>query len=496
MTHWTLILAQVVHVASALGLAIIGFNALVLSGIYLLRRRFPAPQKPTQPHAWPSVTVQLPLYNERYVVERLIEAVAQLDYPREALHIQILDDSTDQTSVIVNRLVEHYQDQGLNISHVQREIRTGYKAGALRAGLALIDSAFIAVFDADFVPPADFLKATIPHFADPRIGMVQARWAHLNALSSWFTRAQSLALDAHFVVEQTARNRSGLLMNFSGAAGVWRRTCIEDSGGWQADTLSEDIDLSYRAQLRDWACLYLPEVSAPAELPPTAMAFKTQQARWATGTIQCLRKLGPDILRADLRLWQKVQAFLHLSGYLVHPLLILLLLTTLPLMLSDTLTGLPLAGLSLATLGPLLQVVIGQMTLYEDRGERLLVLPAYMMMGLGIALSNTLAVLRGFSNQQFAFERTPKFRSDDQQDGLSSTHYRQSLNAVSLLEAILFAYAAISAWVAWTSVPAALPFMLLYAAGFGTISALSLWQSLKVAHYRGKQLPFAPASKN
>jgi cellulose synthase/poly-beta-1,6-N-acetylglucosamine synthase-like glycosyltransferase len=269
----------------ALWLAIYGLNSFILALFYLRYRHARVPILPVDWSALPAVTVQVPVYNERHVIERVIDAVAVLDYPRDRLHIQILDDSTDETTQLAQTRAAMYREQGVDIVVLRRPHREGFKAGALAAGLCQTCGEYVAIFDADFRPHPDFLLQTIPHFlAHPRLGLIQTRWSCLNADYSLFTRAQVLALDGYFIVEQTGRQRAGLLVGFNGASGVWRRRCIQESGGWQSDTLCEDLDLSYRAQLAGWECLYLPEVDAPAEVPPQIAAFKQQQARWAQGS--------------------------------------------------------------------------------------------------------------------------------------------------------------------------------------------------------------------
>src|SRR5207253_21949 len=271
---------------------------------------------------WPPVTVQLPLYNERYVARRLLQAAANLDYPSDKLEIQVLDDSTDDTKGIVAEMVQRLQALGVDIVHMLRVERTGFKAGALAAGLEKARGEFVAIFDADFVPPSDFLRRTIPYFAESRVGVVQTRWGHLNQDFSLLTRAQSLGIDGHFGVEQTARCGGHLLLNFNGTAGIWRRSAIEDAGGWAHDTLTEDLDLSYRAQLRQWQILYVPEIVCPAELPVVISGFKSQQRRWAKGSIQTAVKLLPLVLSSELSLWTKYQAFVHLTYYMIHRLML------------------------------------------------------------------------------------------------------------------------------------------------------------------------------
>jgi cellulose synthase/poly-beta-1,6-N-acetylglucosamine synthase-like glycosyltransferase len=473
------IILQIMYCICALGLALIGLNTLVLSVLYLHHHKDRSPRPEVESEAgWPPVVVQLPIYNERHVIIRLIEAVSQLDYPRDRLLVQILDDSTDDTVEFAAVSADHARAEGLRVDHIHREDREGYKAGALNVGLNRTDAPFVAIFDADFIPRPDFLKKIVPYFLEnENLGMVQTRWAHLNAEESLLTRAQALALDAHFVVEQTARHRSGLLMNFSGTAGIWRRECIESSGGWQSGTLSEDIDLSYRAQLKGWEFLYLPDVSAPAEIPPLMMAFKRQQSRWATGTVQCLRKLGGALVRSRLTVWQKLQGIIHLGGYFLHPLIILLLLLTLPLLLMDGLNNLPLAGLGLAMLGSPVQATISQSSLYTDWKKRLLYFPVFMVMGAGIAVSNTAAVWRGFHNQPYVFRRTPKFHAQGQGSSWTHSSYTLPVDRTTIIEIGLAVYALVIGALAVTRLPALVPFMLLYAAGFAYTAGLSLWQA-------------------
>src|SRR6187397_233344 len=281
----------------------------------------------------PVVTIQLPIYNEMYVADRLIDVVCQLDYPRELLEIQVLDDSTDETRSVAERAVRRNAAQGVDIKYLHRVDRTGYKAGALEAGLTVATGQYIAIFDADFIPTVDFLKRTIPFFADPKIAMVQARWGHINQDYSLLTKVQSILLDAHFVLEHGGRNRSGHFFNFNGTAGIWRRDAIVDAGGWQHDTLTEDLDLSYRAQLRGWRFVFLPDLVVPAELPVEMNAFKSQQHRWAKGSIQTCRKLLPRTLTADIPLGVKAEAFFHLTANFNYLLMIVLSILMFPAMI-------------------------------------------------------------------------------------------------------------------------------------------------------------------
>lgn len=458
-----------VHLLSALLLALYGLNTLILVALYLRHRHTSVTAPPLT--STPTVTVQLPIYNERYVVERLIEAATQLDYPRQRLHIQVLDDSHDETSLLARRTVEHQRARGIDIEYLHRAERIEFKAGALREGFKTARGELIAVFDADFVPPPDFLRRTVPYFLTrPRLGLVQARWAHLNAEWSPLTRAQAIALDGHFVVEQTARQRAGLWMNFNGSAGLWRRACIEQAGGWQGDTLSEDMDLSYRAQLAGWECLYLPEVAAPAEIPAQMQAFKRQQARWAQGSIQCALKLGPAILRSPRSLFSRTQGLLHLTSYLIHPLLLLWLITALPMSLWELDRFWPTAYLSLGTLGPPLLFALAQKELYPDWRQRLGAFPVLVLLGMGITLSNSLAIVRALLRRPSEFRRTPKF-------GAERWPRRYSLpwEWSALGELGLAAYAAMAAAVsAGRSAPLAI-FLLLYSLGLGMVG---LWTIL------------------
>src|SRR5215216_3124277 len=301
----TLILATYFFVLVIL--AVYGWHRYYLVYLYMKHKgRQPVPAGTLD--SLPAVTIQLPIYNEMYVADRLIDAVCKIDYPRELLEIQVLDDSTDETRSVAEQAVRRNAAAGVDITYLHRTDRTGYKAGALEAGMKVAKGEFIAIFDADFIPTTDFLERTVPFFADPKIAMVQARWGHINQDYSLLTKVQSILLDAHFVLEHGARNRAGCFFNFNGTAGVWRRAAIEDAGGWQHDTLTEDLDLSYRAQLRGWQFVFLPNLIAPAELPVEMNSFKSQQHRWAKGSIQTCRKLLPQILRSNISFGEKAEA--------------------------------------------------------------------------------------------------------------------------------------------------------------------------------------------
>lgn len=391
-------------------------------GWMALRSRWPAElpdddfENASVPGNAPRVTVQLPLYNEHYVAERLLRAVSALDYPRNRLQVQVLDDSTDDTSAIIARFLESLPED-LDVQHLRRGGREGFKAGALAHGLETATGEFIAVFDADFTPDPDFLRRTLPSFSGPEIGMVQTRWEHLNPEFSLLTRMQATLLDGHFIVEHIARAQSGCFFNFNGTAGVFRRSCIEDAGGWQRDTLTEDMDLSYRAQLRGWKFAYLPRVTCPAELPVEMPAFLNQQHRWAKGSIQTARKLLRSIWRAPISMLTKVEAGFHLLGNLAFPLLVILILVALPLQLLRVasneqvepligwLEGLPLllATLCVMTFYGVAQARVGRLGMGSA-----LRLPLVIALGAGLSVNNTAAVLSGLRKRTGDFRRTPK----------------------------------------------------------------------------------------
>jgi len=464
------------YVACAVLLAVYALGALVLLILWWQgRARAPLPR--ATPADWPHVLVQLPVYNERAVVTRLIEAVVALDYPRDRLHIQVLDDSTDETSDLIARHVARYDALGWNIEHVCRPARTGYKAGALDEGLKRQTADLAAVFDADFVPPPDFLRRVVPLFStDDRLGMVQVRWGHLNARENALTRAQALNLDGHFVVEQTARSQGGLLLNFSGSAGVWRVACIQEAGGWSAATLAEDLDLSYRAQLRGWRFLYLPEIVVPAEIPPQIAAYIQQQSRWAKGTTQNLLLHGPALWRSHLSLAQKIMATQQLAQYLAHPLMLFLLLLSAPLLLAGRLGNLPLAPLGLLGFAPPLVYLAGQMWLYDNWLRHMLAFPALVGLGTGLALRNTLAVLAALRGEPNEFRRTPKFESESwRQSSYALQHGRLLAGEVALT-----LYAAVALALARRYVPSLAPFLAFYVFGFGLVSGWSLLESVQL----------------
>jgi mono/diheme cytochrome c family protein len=470
------------YLITLFGLLLYGSNAYVMVATHRRHRR-EARAVPPLPDPLPYVTVQLPLFNERYVAARLVRAVAAFDYPADRLEIQVLDDSTDDTSEIVAGVVAELQDRGVQVAHCRRTARMGFKAGALAEGLAVARGEFIAIFDADFVPRPDFLRAALPHFAE-RVAVVQARWGHLNQSYSALTIAQSLGMDGHFGVEQSARCWSGLLLNFNGTAGVWRKTAILDAGGWTHDTLTEDLDLSYRAQLRGWTIVYRPEIVCPAELPVLVTGFKSQQRRWAMGSIQTALKLMPAVWRADLPRWTRYQAFVHLTYYMIHPLMLTGVLLAIPLRAtSDLTTGSPVrlvAGIvfGLATLGPATMLVYAQRVLDEAWGRRLWRLPTIMVLGVGVALSTSAAVLGAFIGGRREFVRTPKFGIDGASGSWRGKTYTESAPWSGFSELALGLYCACALWLFWVDGQyAVVPFLALYTTGFLTVGWLTIVQS-------------------
>lgn len=366
---------------------------------------------------WPKVTVQLPIYNERYVIERLVEAAAQFDYPRELLDIQVLDDSTDETQIVARDCVERFRALGVPITYIHRDNREGFKAGALQEGLRVATGEFVAIFDADFIPPADFLRRTVPYFADPKLAMAQTRWSYINRNYSTLTEVEAILLDGHFAIEHSARFRTGLFFNFNGTAGIWRRAAIEDAGGWQHDTLTEDTDLSYRAQLRGWHFVYLPEIDCPSELPVEMNAFKSQQARWAKGLMQTAKKVLPQVMRSNAPGPNKAEAFFHLTANISYPLMVVLSIILLPAMIVRFYQGwfqvllidFPLFLASTCSISSF--YLAAERALYPKTWKRtFLYLPFVMAVGIGLSVRNSLAVIEALFGVKSEFVRTPKYR--------------------------------------------------------------------------------------
>jgi cellulose synthase/poly-beta-1,6-N-acetylglucosamine synthase-like glycosyltransferase len=476
------VVVGVLYFISVLALFLYGLNAYPLLAIHWWnRRRLREAATPEPPAEWPSVTVQLPLYNERYVASRLLEAVGALDYPSDRLEIQVLDDSTDDTGAIIAETASQLRARGLTLVHLHRRERTGFKAGALAVGLQEARGEFVAIFDADSVPEPDFLRKTIPHFTDARVAVVQTRWGHLNREFSVLTVAQALGIDGHFAVEQSARFWGNLLLNFNGTAGVWRKSAIEDAGGWTHDTLTEDLDLSYRAQLRGWRIVYRPDLVCPAELPVLITGFKSQQCRWAKGSIQTALKLLPAVARAPLSPWTKYQAFIHLTYYMIHPAMLTVVLLSVPLLGAKEVApeGNILLGVSLTftlgVLGPGFLLVYAQQVLDPGWLRRLWRLPAIMIMGVGVSWSTSLAVLDALWRRDLEFVRTPKFGIGPAGGHWRGKAYADRRLSGGFIEVALGLYCAWSTWLfcAYQSY-AAVPFLALYTTGFLTVGTLTL----------------------
>jgi cellulose synthase/poly-beta-1,6-N-acetylglucosamine synthase-like glycosyltransferase len=463
-------------------LAVYGWHRYYLVYLYLRNRdKEPKAGPPLSP--LPIVTVQLPLYNEMYVADRLIESVCRLDYPRELLEIQVLDDSVDETRSIAELAVRRFADEGLDIKYFHRADRRGFKAGALEAGLTVARGEFVAIFDADFIPAPDFLTKLMPHFADPKVGMVQARWGHINQDYSLLTKIQSILLDGHFVLEHGGRNRSGRFFNFNGTAGVWRRDAIADAGGWQHDTLTEDLDLSYRAQLRGWRFVFLSDVIAPAEVPVEMNGFKSQQHRWAKGSIQTCRKLLPEILRADVPLGVKAEAFFHLTANFNYPLMCVLSVLMFPSMVirynmgwyEMLLIDVPL--FFAATFSVCNFYMVCQREIHRDWRARLKYLPFLMSIGIGLCINNTRAVVEALLNKHTDFARTPKYRIEGDADEWVGKRYRQSVAVQPLIELALGLYFTMTVFYALANqIYGTVPFLVLFQIGFLYTGLVSIVQ--------------------
>jgi cellulose synthase/poly-beta-1,6-N-acetylglucosamine synthase-like glycosyltransferase len=418
-----------------------------------------------------------------YVADRLIDAVCQIDYPRELLEIQVLDDSTDETTIVAERAVRRNAAQGIDIKYLHRTDRTGFKAGALEAGLARATGEFLLIFDADFVAPADILEATLGHFADPRVGMVQARWGHINQDYSLLTKIQAILLDGHFVLEHGGRNRGGRFFNFNGTAGIWRRSAIDDAGGWQHDTLTEDLDLSYRAQLRGWRFVFVSDLIAPAEVPVEMNAFKSQQHRWAKGSIQTCRKLLPTILRAKLPLGVKAEAFFHLTANFNYILMCVLSILMFPAMVirynmgwyEMLLIDIPL--FFAATFSFCNFYVVCQREIHKDWRARVKYVPFLMSVGIGLSINNTRAVVEALLHKDSEFARTPKYRIEADADEWVGKKYRQSVAVQPLVEVLLGLYFTWTVFYALANgIYGTLPFLVLFQVGFLYTGLLSVVQ--------------------
>jgi cellulose synthase/poly-beta-1,6-N-acetylglucosamine synthase-like glycosyltransferase len=460
---------------------------------YAYRKNVPAPPPPVT--EWPRVTIQLPIYNERYVIERLVEAISRFDYPTELLDVQVLDDSTDETQQIALNCVEGFAAQGMPISYIHRSNRDGYKAGALENGLKTSKGEFVAIFDADFVPSPDFLQRTIPYFKNPSggagIGMVQTRWTYLNTDYSLLTQVETILLDGHFVVEHGARSRRGTFFNFNGTAGVWRRKAIDQAGGWQHDTLTEDTDLSYRAQLVGWKFLYLPHIECASELPVDMNGFKAQQARWAKGLMQTAKKILPKVFKANVPWHVKSEAFFHLTANISYPLMVLLSTMLLPAMIVRFYQGwiqmlvidLPLFLASTCSISSF--YLVAQKELHPKTWYRIfLYMPFVMATGIGISVRNAQAVIEAITGKKTEFARTPKYNIAGKQGSYAKKSYRNKAGWMPYAEISLGVYFALTIVYAVANENyATVPFLLLFVWGYLYTGFMSLGQTY-LAHLR------------
>ena len=486
------------YVAVLLLLSIFGFHSYYT--IYIYRKcksNVPKPLKTFE--KLPKVCVQLPVYNEQYVVERLINTVAKIRYPRELFEIQVLDDSNDETVEIAMLACERLKACGINISHIRRPNRIGFKAGALEYGQNLTDAEFIAVFDADFLPPEDFIERTIDFFTDPGIGMVQARWDHLNRDFSILTEVQSILLDGHFMIEHTYRNRSGRFFNFNGTAGIWRKSTIVDAGGWQHDTLTEDLDLSYRAQIKGWKFVYLPELTVPAELPVEISSFKSQQFRWAKGSIQVFKKLFPSIIRSkELSSKVKMEAFFHLAAnfaYVMMVFLCLLMPLNIVIRIGHGIYEVMIFDLPVfvfATFSVMFFYLYSEITVINEtltmknrsKLSPLLFLPFAISVGIGLAVNNCKAVIEALAGRKTDFIRTPKYDVSGKISCRKETYKKVSLNkyrftSVSIVSIVELLFAIYFSWAVYFAFEKgfyfSMPFLILFQFGFLYTAFLSLF---------------------
>jgi cellulose synthase/poly-beta-1,6-N-acetylglucosamine synthase-like glycosyltransferase len=450
---------------------------------YKYRKNVPGPPPPVR--NWPRVTVQLPIFNERYVVERLVESVAKFDYPQELFEVQVLDDSTDETREIARNCVERHAAAGLPIHYIHRSNRQGFKAGALENGLRTARGEFIAIFDADFIPESDFLRRTIPYFEVPEIGMAQTRWTYLNRDYSLLTRVETILLDGHFVVEHGARSRRGTFFNFNGTAGVWRRAAIDSAGGWEHDTLTEDTDLSYRAQLKGWKFLYLPGIECTSELPVDMNGFKAQQARWAKGLMQTAIKILPQVFRSKAPWHVKAEAFFHLTANVSYPLMVLFSAMLLPAMIVRFYQGwfqmllidLPLFLASTCSISSFYLVAQKELR-PKSWWHAFFYMPFVMATGIGISIRNAKAVLEAIFGLQSEFARTPKFRIEGKKDTFAAKQYRNKAGWMPYAEVVLGLYFALTVVYAISNQNfATIPFLLLFVWGYLYTGFMSLGQT-------------------
>jgi cellulose synthase/poly-beta-1,6-N-acetylglucosamine synthase-like glycosyltransferase len=481
-------------------LSVYGLHRFDTIHTYFKHRKKATGEPPLHFENLPRVTIQLPLYNERYVLERLIDEVVKIEYPRELLQIQVLDDSTDDTHSFAGVLCERYRNMGYPIEYLHRTNRQGFKAGALQAGLARATGEFVAVFDADFIPPTDFLTRTIHHFADSKVGVVQTRWSYLNRDFNFLTEVEAILLDGHFILEHGARSRAGYFFNFNGTAGILRRTMIDDAGGWQHDTLTEDSDLSYRAQLKGWKFVYLPGLECPSELPVEIHGFQVQQFRWAKGLTQCAKKLLPSLFEAKIPFRVKAEAFLHLTPNISYPLMVVVSALMLPVMIVRFYMGVwemmlldfPLIVFSFWSISAF--YVIAQRELHPKNWTRTFyLLPMLMAVGVGLTLINTRAVLEALFGVKSGFVRTPKYAIEGTQQKRMVKKYKSRSGWLPYFELAVGSYFLYMCWFAIeTNNFLTLPFLTLFVGGYYWAGFGTLYQEYqdRLRHQRRHKLAF------
>ncbi len=484
--HWNPFDAVVLlpYFAVMIVLALYGIHRYTMCYQYFKYKKNYDPNPPRHFDELPRVTVQLPIFNEQFVIDRLIEAVCAMDYPSDKLEIQVLDDSTDETTAVASSIVDRYAALGHPIVYIHRDNRHGFKAGALDAGLKVAKGEFIAIFDADFVPPPDWIMKVIHHFAQPEIGMVQTRWTHLNRDYSMLTRIEAILLDGHFVLEHGARARSGEFFNFNGTAGMWRRPAITDGGGWQHDTLTEDTDLSYRSQMAGWKFKYLPEVECPSELPIEMTAFKTQQARWAKGLIQTSIKILPRVFRSNAPMRCKIEAVYHLTANLSYPLMVIMSALLIPAMICRFYQGwfqmllidVPLFTASSFSIAVF--YVMSQRELYPQSWMKTFYyLPFLMALGIGLTVTNSKAVMEALFGIKSAFVRTPKYRVAQKGQKSQAAKYRKRLKLTPWIELLLgFYFLAAIVYTFMNHNYFTAPFLILFVIGYWYTGLMSLLQ--------------------
>ncbi len=472
------------YFAVMIALSVYGIHRYTMCYRYFKYRKNYNPNPPRHFDELPRVTVQLPIFNEQFVIDRLIEAVCAMEYPREKLEIQVLDDSTDETQEVARGIVERHAALGAPITYIHRINRHGYKAGALDAGLKVAKGEFIAMFDADFVPPPDWLMKVIHHFAEPEIGMVQTRWAHLNRNYSMLTEIEAILLDAHFVIEQGARSRTGEYFNFNGTAGMWRLQAISDGGGWQHDTLTEDTDLSYRSQMAGWKFKYLPDVECPSELPIEMTAFKTQQARWAKGLIQTSIKILPKVFRSGISRSNKWEAIQHLTANMSYPLMVVMTAFLMPAMICRFYQGwfqmllIDFPLFTASTLSIAVFYLAAERELFPRTWKRTIYyLPFLMALGIGLTVSNSKAVMEALFGIKSAFVRTPKYRVAQKGEKSQAAKYRKRLILAPWIELLLGCYFAAAIYYTFTNDNYfTAPFLILFVIGYWYTGLMSLLQ--------------------